>query len=122
MPKKFMRSFKFAQDGAKHILRTQRNMWIHLGFGLVVVLAALFLRIEAASVAVLFLAITLVIVAEMINTAIEETINLVKPEQHPLAELIKNVSAAAVLSSAVGSVVVGLLIFIPRLIQIWLKY
>lgn len=117
MPKKFMRSLKYAQVGVQHILATQRNIWIHLAIGLAVIVAATWLRVSRVEIAVLILTILFVIVAEMINTAIEETINLVKPEEHPLAGLIKNIAAAAVLTAAGGSVVIGLLIFGPRLIK-----
>jgi diacylglycerol kinase len=115
MPKKFMKSFKFAQAGAQHVLSTQRNIWIHLAIGAAVLLAALWLRVNAAELAVLVLTVVVVIVAEMFNTALEEAVNLIKPEPHPLAGMVKNIAAGAVLLAAAGAVLVGLLIFIPRL-------
>lgn len=116
MPKKFMRSLKHARAGAKHALQTQRNIWIHLFIGLAVTVAAVWLRVSVVELAVLVLTISFVIVVEMINTAIEEVVNLAKPEVHPLAALAKNIAAGAVLAAAIGAVAVGLLIFIPRVI------
>ena len=116
MPKKFMRSFKFAHAGAKHALRTQRNIWIHLSAGAAVLLAAAWLRVSLIEIEIIVLAISFVIVTEMINTSIEETVNLIKPETHPLAALAKNVAAGAVLLAAIGSCAVGLMIFIPRIL------
>lgn len=116
MPKKFMRSFKYARAGAGHVLQSQRNIWIHLGVGVLVMLAAVALKLPGLEMAVLVLTITVVVAAEMFNTALEELVNLVKPEDHPAAALIKNVAAGAVLTAAVGAIVVGLFIFIPRLI------
>src|SRR3989344_87300 len=121
MPKKFIRSFKYARAGMKHIVTTQRNIRIHLVAGLFAVLAAFWLRVSTVEVAILALTISFVIVAEMVNTAIEETINLAQPGEHPLAGMIKNIAAAAVLTAAFASLIVGALIFIPRLIELWPK-
>jgi diacylglycerol kinase (ATP) len=119
MPRKFIRSINYARLGAEHVLRTQRNIWIHAGIGLLVLLAALWLKIERVEMALLVLTIVFVIVAEMLNTAIEEVVNLAKSEHHPLAALAKNVAAGAVLVAAFGSVMVGLIIFIPKIINLW---
>ncbi|MFA4906475.1 MAG: diacylglycerol kinase family protein [Candidatus Margulisiibacteriota bacterium] len=118
MPKKFLRSFKFARAGASHVLLTQRNIWIHLFIGMLILLAAVCLRVKLVELAVIVLTVSFVIVIEMINTAIEETVNLVKPENHPLAALAKNVAAGAVLVAAFGSVIIGLLILAPRVFKI----
>lgn len=118
MPKKFIRSLKYAQEGISHILRTQRNIRLHFSFGLAVSLAAFWLKVSTAETAILVLTISFVIVIEMVNTAIEESVNLVQPGEHPLAGMIKNIAAAAVLAAAGGAVIVGCLIFIPRLIRL----
>ena len=116
MPKKFMRSFRFAHAGARHTLRTQRNIWIHLSIGIAALLAAVWLQVSLVETAILVLTISFVLVAEMINTAIEEVVNLAKPETHPQAALAKNIGAAAVLVAAIGSVIIGILIFAPRMV------
>jgi len=117
MPKKFIRSFRYALAGAEHALRTQRNIWVHLGIGLLVIGLAIGLRVDRIEMAVLVLTIAFVIAAEMFNTAIEEVVNLAKPEHHPLAGLAKNVAAGAVLVAALGATAVGILIFIPRILK-----
>ena len=116
MPKKFIRSFSHARAGMQHILNTQRNIWIHFVIGLLVLTAAFFLKGSLAEMAILVLTVVFVIVTEMINTAVEETVNLLKPEIHPLAGLVKNIAAGAVLAAAAGAVIIGLLIFVPKLL------
>ncbi len=115
MPKKLMRSISHARAGAEHALKTQRNIWIHIFAGLFVVSIALWLRVSPIEMALLAVAIAFVLTAEMLNTAIEEVVNLAKPETHPQAALAKNVAAGAVLTAAIGAAAVGLIIFLPRL-------
>jgi diacylglycerol kinase len=117
MPKKFIQSFRYAHLGASHALRHERNLWIHLLIAIIALIVAVVLKVSTVELAIVVLTITLVIVTEMINTAIEETVNLAKPDNHPLAALAKNIAAGAALSAAVGSVVIGLLIFMPRLMK-----
>lgn len=116
MPKKFIRSFKYARAGAEHALKTQRNLWIHFFVALSVLAVAVWLQVSLVELAVLTVASFGVIVAEMFNTAIEELVNILSPEHRAQAALAKNVAAAAVLLASVGAVVVGGLIFIPRFI------
>ena len=116
MPKKFIKSFKYARAGAEHAIKTQRNLWIHFFIGLAVLAFALWLKVGLLEFAILVVTIFGVIVAEMVNTAIEELVNILSPGHRQEAALAKNVAAAAVLLAAAGAVVVGGLIFIPRLI------
>ncbi|MFH1542655.1 MAG: diacylglycerol kinase family protein [bacterium] len=114
MPKKLMKSIKYARAGAKHAFATQRNLWIHFGVGVGVIGWAASLRVSQLEMAILVITIIVVIVTEMVNTAIEETINILSPEKREQAGLAKNVAAAAVLLAALGSLVIGCIIFIPR--------
>jgi diacylglycerol kinase len=116
VPKKFIRSFKYARAGASHALRTQRNLWIHFFIGLAVLAFAIWLKAELIELAVLVMAVFGVIVTEMVNTTIEELVNILSPAHRQEAALAKNVAAAAVLLAAAGAIAVGCLIFIPRLI------
>ncbi|MFH1347316.1 MAG: diacylglycerol kinase family protein [Candidatus Margulisiibacteriota bacterium] len=115
MPKKFIKSFEFARAGAEHAIKTQRNLWIHLFIGLVVLSFAIWINISLIELAILIVAIFGVIVTEMVNTAVEEFVNILSPEHRQEAALAKNVSAAAVLLAAIGAMIVGGLIFVPRL-------
>lgn len=115
MPKKFIKSFSYARAGAEHAIRTQRNIWIHLGVAVVVIGGALYFRLAAVELALLVLTIATVIVAEMFNTALEIIVDHLSPEIREEAGIIKNVAAGAVLLAAFGAIVVGCLIFWPRL-------
>lgn len=115
MPRKFIKSFKFAKAGAEHALKTQRNLWIHFFVGLAVLGLAIWLKVTLIELGILLLAIFGVIVAEMINTSIEELVNILSPGHRIEAALAKNVAAAAVLLAAAGAIVIGAIVFLPRL-------
>ncbi|MBN3033652.1 MAG: diacylglycerol kinase family protein [Candidatus Saganbacteria bacterium] len=117
MPKRLMRSFKFARLGAVHAWRTERNLWLHFLIALLVLVVAVALRVGVLELALLVLTIGLVITAEMFNTALEELVNLVEPANNPLAALAKNVAAGAVLIAAVTAGLVGVLVIGVRLIR-----
>jgi diacylglycerol kinase len=110
-------SFGHALAGLAHVVRTQRNAWIHAVASVAVILLAFWLQLSASHWAVLFLAMGLVWMAEFINSALEATVDLASPEIHPLARVGKDVGAAAVLLAAVCAAVVGLLILGPPLAE-----
>lgn len=110
-----VRSFGYALDGWRYALRTQRNTWIHALFSVAALALAWWLSLPRRDWAVLILTITLVWVAEFINTAVEAAVDMAMPETHPLAKVAKDVSAAAVLVGACGAVLVGLLLLGPPL-------
>jgi diacylglycerol kinase (ATP) len=112
-----LRSFKYAFAGWWFVLRTQHNAWIHAVASLVVVPLALWLGVSRLELAVIFLAITAVWVAEFINTAIEAVVDMASPEPHPLAKVAKDVAAAAVLLAAICAILIGLLLLGPPLLQ-----
>ena len=90
-------------------------MRLHFLAAAVILLLSLFFKLDKAELLILFLVIALVIVTEMINTAIETVVDLVTQELHPMAAIAKNVAAGAVLVAAVVAIVVGYLIFFPKL-------
>jgi diacylglycerol kinase (ATP) len=110
-------AFRYAFAGWWHVLRTQRNAWIHAFASLVVIGLALWLKVSRQDFAVLLLAIGLVWLAEFINTALEAVVDLASPGAHPLARVGKDVGAAAVLIAAITSALVGLLILGPPLLH-----
>jgi diacylglycerol kinase (ATP) len=111
-----LRSFGYAFEGVAYILRTQRNARIELAAGLVAVALALWLGLAPLEWAVLAITIAIVLALEWINTALELAVSLVSPERHASAKAAKDVAAACVLLGALTSVVVGLLLFVPRLV------
>jgi diacylglycerol kinase (ATP) len=110
-----IQSFGYAFRGWWHVIRTQQNAWIHAVVSTSVILLALWLDVPARDWAVLLLTIAVVWAAEFFNTAIEAVVDLSSPSKHPLAEVGKDVGAAAVLIAALASVGVGLLILGPPL-------
>lgn len=112
----FWEGFQFAGEGLLYAFRTQRNFRVHLVASVAVVLLGACLRLPRQSWAILALIIGLVLTAEMINTAAEALVDLTSPEYHPLAKLVKDLMAGAVLIVAMISVIVGLLILGPPLL------
>ena len=113
----FLRSFSFAGQGVWHVVRTQRNMRVHLLVGLAAVVAGLILRIGAADWACVLTVIGLVLTAETLNTVVEALVDLSTDEFHPLAKVAKDMAAGAVLLSSAAAVGVGVAVFLPRLIR-----
>lgn len=110
-----LRSFGHAFAGMAHVLRTQRNAWIHAVMTLIVIVLGIWLRIPSTQWPALLLAVALVWMAEFINSALEAIVDLASPGRHPLARVGKDVGAAAVLIAALASAAVGLIIFLPPL-------
>ena len=110
-------SFKIAFAGLRHVITSQRNAWIHACITVVVILLAAILKLSYLHWAILVLAIGLVWTAEIMNTALEALVDLASPQQHPLAKIAKDTAAAAVLISAIVSVLIGLIILLPPLIN-----
>lgn len=108
---KWRHSFRFAYEGIKYALATQRNMKFHFFVAFLVLLAAVILRLHKTDILFILLAVTLMIVTELINTAIEKAVDLAMPDEHPLAKIAKDVAAASVLVSAVFAAVVGMIVF-----------
>ncbi len=108
-------SFRCAFLGILHCFTTQRNMMIHGVVALLVLIAAALCRVDATSWILLLLCIGFVFACECLNTALEAVVDLACDQYHELARIAKDCAAGAVLISALVSVVVGLVIFIPAL-------
>jgi len=113
-----LRSFNYAFDGIVHSLRHERNMWIHFGIAGLVLVGALFFALTRVEVIALFVAISFVLIAEMMNTAIEHVVDLVTDEEDPRAKVAKDVAAGAVLIAAVNAVVVAYLVFYDKITNV----
>jgi diacylglycerol kinase (ATP) len=110
-------SFRYAISGFRYVVTTQQNAWIHALASVLVILLAWWLKLSPHDWAVLILTIGTVWTAEFINTALEAVVDLAIPTHHPLAKVGKDVGAAAVLISAISSIVIGGLIMGPPLWQ-----
>jgi len=111
-------SFGHALRGAVTLLASQHNAWIHAAATVVVAGLGLALGLTRLEWALLVLAVALVWAAEGLNTALEWLCDVVEPEAHPLVKKAKDVGAAAVLLAALGSALIGLLVFGPRLLAL----
>lgn len=109
--KKMVDSFNYAINGIVETVRTQRNMRIHLIAALCVLIACFLIDISKAEFLILCITVTMVLAAEVINTAIESAIDMAANHYHPLAKIAKNAAAGAVLITAINSLIVGYIIF-----------
>lgn len=110
----FISSFNYAIQGIVSVLKTEKNMKFHYLAALAVIILSLFFRISSTEFMLMLFAIVLVVFAEMMNTAIERTVDLVVQDYNPIAKYIKDVSAGAVLITAINAIVCGYLIFFYR--------
>ncbi len=101
-------AFRYAFAGLGAAWRTERNLRIHAAVAGAVVVAGTVLRLPPAAWAIVFLTIALVVTAELLNAAIEAVVDLVSPEDHPLAKRAKDVAAAGVLVAVAAAVAVGI--------------
>jgi diacylglycerol kinase (ATP) len=104
-------SFNNATEGLIHALRTQRNLWVHFTIAVAVLVAALAFGVTKIELISLLLAITFVLVAELVNTAIEAAVDVASTSFDPMAKLAKDIAAGAVLIAALNAVAVGYLVF-----------
>jgi diacylglycerol kinase len=107
-------SFRYAFAGLWYLVRTQRNAQIHLALGMLAIGLGLVFGLERWEWVTLVLICALVLAAEGINTALEAVVDLASPNYHLLAKRAKDVAAGTVLLTALASLVVGALLFLPR--------
>jgi diacylglycerol kinase len=111
-------SFRFAFAGVYFCLRTERNMRIHVAAGVLAMALGAWLRIPLFHLALIAVVSSLVVTMEMLNTALENAVDLFTQNEHPLAKIAKDVAAAAVLVSAANALLVGLLLLGPPLFEV----
>ena len=110
-PPSLVESFNYAFEGIIHVLRTQRNMRIHFLVAVAVLIAAIAIGVTRIELIALMISIAFVLIAEMINTAIEGTIDVSTTSFDPNAKLAKDIAAGAVLIATVNAIVIGYLVF-----------
>lgn len=117
--RKLAASFKFAFEGLFHALRYNQNLRIHFAIAILVILASIYFRVNPFEMGILGVMILLVISAEMVNTAIEEMVDLIANDHRKQAKIAKDVAAGMVLVTALGSIIVGVLIFTPYILRLF---
>jgi diacylglycerol kinase (ATP) len=110
-----LESFNYALAGFFYAISTQRNMRIHCLMAVLALILGYVMGLSAVELAILTLTVGMVIMAEMINTALEVVVDLVTQEYHPLAKTAKNVAAGSVLVTALVATVVGFLLFFDKI-------
>jgi len=112
-------SFRHAFRGFAWVFRTERNFRIHVGASVLLGASGWFFRLDPPEWAIVILAAALVLVAETMNTAIEYLADAVHPQPHPLVGRAKDAASASVLIAAVAATVLGAIVLLPKLWQLW---
>ena len=118
-PKRLINSFKYAFEGIISTIIREQNMTIHFFATIFVVILGLFLNLSTLEWILISLICGLVLATELINTSIEAVVDLVSPKEHPLAKVAKDTAAGAVLVFALVSLIIGFMIFVPKIISYW---
>ena len=117
--KKLINSFTYPIKGLKYAYRNEQNLTVDVGISILVLIASFIFKLELTEWVVVIFTIGAVISLELVNTAIEAAIDLVTEEYHPLAKVAKDTSAAAVFVMAVVAVIIGIVIFLPKVISLF---
>src|SRR5260221_222985 len=116
--KKFLKSFHYAVEGIAYSLNSDQNLRIHFIIAICVIIASILFKVSPFEMGILGITILLVIASEMINSAIEKMVDLITTEHRKEAKIAKDVSAGMVLLIALGSMIIGFLIFVPHLLRV----
>ncbi len=117
--KRIKSSFKYAFNGLIDTYRTEQSVWIYIPVALLVILMGFLLKISNYEWMVVVLILGIILSLELVNTALEAVVDLITNEYKPLAKKAKDTVSAAVLVFAVASVIVGLIIFLPKFISLF---
>ncbi len=114
--KKFIKSFKYALEGLWLELRRETNLKIDILIMIIITILGFVFKISQTEWIICIILFSLVISGELFNTAIERIVDVIMPEKNEKAKAIKDISAGAVLILAIGAAIIGLMIFIPKII------
>lgn len=114
--KKLLKSFKYAIEGIITGIKSEQNMKIHITIMILVIISGIILKITKIEWITCIILFGFVISLELMNTAIENTVDLITLEKNPKAKIAKDVAAGSVLIAAITSIIIGLIIFIPKII------
>ena len=112
----FKGSVKNCLDGISYVTKNEKNFKREIALGIIALILSYILKIDKIEFIIVLTMICLVLTAEIINTAIERTVDLVTKEYHELARIAKDVSAGSVLVTSIFSLIIGIIIFIPKII------
>lgn len=117
--KKLVKSFKYAFEGINYSLNNDQNLVIHFVVACFVIIASIIFQVNPFEMGILGVTILVVISAEMVNSAIEKMVDLITKEHREEAKIAKDVSAGMVLLTAIGSVIIGILVFLPHILRLF---
>ncbi len=120
--KRFVKSFGYSIDGLKYAYKYEQSMFIHITMLCFVIIFGLILHISAMEWIICIILCGLVIATELINTSIEAVVDLTCPKIHPLAKIAKDTASAAVFVFAITAAIAGLIIFLPKIINLISSY
>jgi undecaprenol kinase/diacylglycerol kinase (ATP) len=118
---KRIKSFKYALQGLKTLLIEEHNARIHVLVAILVVCLGRYLKISSVEWLIIILAIGFVLSMEALNSAIENLADFISPDKHSLIKKVKDLSAGAVLISAISAICIGCVIFIPKVVDLFYK-
>jgi len=114
----FFKSLAYAVRGLVHIVKNEKNFQNELVIALLVIFAMIYFNITRMEMIALVMVIVGVLIIELLNTVVERVVDILKPRIHPYARLIKDLMAAIVLISAIFSIIIGLIIFLPYIFAV----
>ena len=117
--KRFFSGFVWAGNGIISAFKTEQNLLFDLIYAILTIIFGILLKLSTIEFTIVLLAIALVISLELMNTAIEYVVDMAMPEIHPLAKLSKDISSGAVLFSAIIAFIIGLIIYLPKVIALF---
>ena len=117
--KRITNSFKYAFNGFIDTYRTEQSVWIYIPVSLLVILMGFYFKISTMEWLVIVLVLGIILSLELVNTALEAVVDLATDKYHPLAKKAKDTVAAAVLVFAITAVIIGLIIFIPKIMLLF---
>ena len=114
----FKGSVKNCLDGISYVIKNEKNFKREIALGIIALILSYILKIDKIEFIIILTMICLVLTAEIINTAIERTVDLVTKEYHELARIAKDVSAGSVLVTSTFALIIGIIIFMPKIITL----
>ncbi len=117
--KKFLHSFEYPIKGLRYAYRNEQNLAVDVGISILVLIASFIFKLSLTEWVVVVFTIGAVLSLELVNTAIEAVVDLVTEEYHPLAKVAKDTAAAAIFVIAVVAAIVGVIIFLPKIISLF---
>lgn len=116
--RRLLKSFKYAISGLLYVLKEEQNFRIHILATIIVVILIFTLEVSEYEAFILIISISLVLIGELVNSVFERIVDILKPRLHPYAEKVKDMMAAIVLIASLSSIILGLWIFVPKILAL----